>query len=89
MSNDNAFEDAVREYLAGALRALERADATAAGGSIKAHGHAAGLPAGIVVDGTVESCYFSPSTFPLDSRRIASARRLSFVSSRLADSIQA
>ena len=33
--------------------------------------------------------YFSPSTLPLASRRIASFKRLSFVSSRLADSIQA
>src|SRR5207249_6615703 len=35
------------------------------------------------------ACYFSPSTLPLARRRIASFRRLSFVSSRLADSIQA
>ena len=33
--------------------------------------------------------YFNPSTLPLARRRIASFKRLSFVSSRLADSIQA
>jgi hypothetical protein len=35
------------------------------------------------------ACHFSPGTFPLARRRIASFRRLSFVSSRLADSIHA
>jgi hypothetical protein len=35
------------------------------------------------------SGYFSPSTLPPARRRIASFRRLSFVSSRLAVSIQA